>query len=173
MNNSLCPCGSETNLETCCLPIIKGSQTPATAEDLLRARYAAFTLGEVDFLLATHHSRTRADAKREEIVEWSKNSEWYGLKIIQKEAGGENDNNGSIVFCAKYRDFAKDSETGKLSDIQDHWEKSLFERENGQWRLLDAQGVRPMPIRRAGPKVGRNDPCPCGSGKKHKMCCGN
>lgn len=26
-------------------------------------------------------------------------------------------------------------------------------------------------VRRAGPKVGRNDPCPCGSGKKHKKCC--
>jgi preprotein translocase subunit SecA len=25
---------------------------------------------------------------------------------------------------------------------------------------------------RAGPKVGRNDPCPCGSGKKFKHCCG-
>jgi len=28
-----------------------------------------------------------------------------------------------------------------------------------------------MPVRR-GPKVGRNDPCPCGSGKKFKKCCG-
>jgi uncharacterized protein YecA (UPF0149 family) len=27
-------------------------------------------------------------------------------------------------------------------------------------------------IRRAVPKVGRNDPCPCGSGKKYKKCCG-
>jgi preprotein translocase subunit SecA len=25
---------------------------------------------------------------------------------------------------------------------------------------------------RSGPKVGRNDPCPCGSGKKYKACCG-
>ncbi|WP_257720225.1 PBPRA1643 family SWIM/SEC-C metal-binding motif protein [Heliomicrobium modesticaldum] len=25
----------------------------------------------------------------------------------------------------------------------------------------------------AGPKIGRNDPCPCGSGKKYKKCCGN
>jgi preprotein translocase subunit SecA len=25
---------------------------------------------------------------------------------------------------------------------------------------------------RSGPKVGRNDPCPCGSGKKYKQCCG-
>jgi Flp pilus assembly protein TadD len=28
------------------------------------------------------------------------------------------------------------------------------------------------PVRRAGPKIGRNDPCPCGSGKKYKKCCG-
>ena len=27
-------------------------------------------------------------------------------------------------------------------------------------------------VRRASPKIGRNDPCPCGSGKKYKMCCG-
>ncbi len=27
------------------------------------------------------------------------------------------------------------------------------------------------PVRRAGPKVGRNDPCPCGSGRKYKKCC--
>ena len=27
------------------------------------------------------------------------------------------------------------------------------------------------PIRRVGAKIGRNDPCPCGSGKKHKNCC--
>jgi curved DNA-binding protein CbpA len=29
-----------------------------------------------------------------------------------------------------------------------------------------------QPVRRAEPKVGRNDPCPCGSGKKYKRCCG-
>lgn len=29
-----------------------------------------------------------------------------------------------------------------------------------------------LPIRREAPKVGRNDPCPCGSGKKYKSCCG-
>ena len=30
----------------------------------------------------------------------------------------------------------------------------------------------PEPVRRTTPKVGRNDPCPCGSGKKFKNCCG-
>jgi len=33
-------------------------------------------------------------------------------------------------------------------------------------------GGTPHPYRREAPKVGRNDPCPCGSGKKYKKCCG-
>ncbi len=35
-----------------------------------------------------------------------------------------------------------------------------------------APGADGRPLRREGPKVGRNDPCPCGSGKKYKQCCG-
>ena len=30
----------------------------------------------------------------------------------------------------------------------------------------------PKPVRHQGPRIGRNDPCPCGSGKKYKKCCG-
>jgi hypothetical protein len=32
--------------------------------------------------------------------------------------------------------------------------------------------VLPVPIVNVSPKIGRNDPCPCGSGKKYKKCCG-
>ena len=37
-----------------------------------------------------------------------------------------------------------------------------------------SEGGAPVkrPVRRQAPKVGRNDPCPCGSGKKYKKCCG-
>ncbi|MRR08909.1 preprotein translocase subunit SecA [bacterium] len=40
--------------------------------------------------------------------------------------------------------------------------------------LGQPQGERPrlQPVTNQGPKVGRNDPCPCGSGKKYKKCCG-
>jgi len=37
---------------------------------------------------------------------------------------------------------------------------------------MRAEPPHPMPARREGNKVGRNDPCPCGSGKKYKKCCG-
>jgi uncharacterized protein YecA (UPF0149 family) len=33
------------------------------------------------------------------------------------------------------------------------------------------EGFPMEPYVRPGPKVGRNDPCPCGSGKKYKKCC--
>ena len=36
----------------------------------------------------------------------------------------------------------------------------------------DAEAKKKQPSRRAEPKVGRNDLCPCGSGKKYKKCCG-
>jgi preprotein translocase subunit SecA len=35
-----------------------------------------------------------------------------------------------------------------------------------------SEGQKPKPEKRKEPKVGRNDPCPCGSGKKYKKCCG-
>lgn len=53
-------------------------------------------------------------------------------------------------------------------------------RLRAHWRQSPANTPRPwfddlqggMPLVRAAPKVGRNDPCPCGSGKKFKRCCG-
>ena len=36
----------------------------------------------------------------------------------------------------------------------------------------ESKEVSHIPVTNEGPKVGRNDPCPCGSGKKYKNCCG-
>jgi preprotein translocase subunit SecA len=44
--------------------------------------------------------------------------------------------------------------------------------EGRQPKGATAPGADGRPLRRQGPKVGRNDPCPCGSGKKYKQCCG-
>ena len=158
-----CPCGSERKLDECCLPIIRGKRKATTAEELLRARYTAFTLGEVDFILGSHHSRTVKDVKREEISEWSKNSEWLGLKILESAGGAATDDKATLVFQAQYKVKDKDKE-------EEHFEKSFFEKENGEWKFLDAHGLHQGPYVRAEPKLGRNDPCPCGSGKKYKKC---
>jgi uncharacterized protein YecA (UPF0149 family) len=45
------------------------------------------------------------------------------------------------------------------------------DREEDLLELLPGE-YAPAPMRRPAPKVGRNEPCPCGSGKKFKKCCG-
>jgi uncharacterized protein YecA (UPF0149 family) len=51
--------------------------------------------------------------------------------------------------------------------------QSLEEEENAPDETDDAVPARAVPIVEHAPKVGRNDPCPCGSGKKYKKCCGS
>ncbi len=162
-SNSPCPCCSEKSFGECCQPILKGRERAETAEDLLRARYTAFVVGEVDFIVSSHHSKTKAEVNRDEIAKWSKDSEWEGLKILQKEAGTASDSTGTLIFHAKYKQEGK---------TQDHYEKSFFEKEQGEWNFLDAQGIQTGPYVRTEPKLGRNDPCHCGSGKKFKRCHG-
>lgn len=53
--------------------------------------------------------------------------------------------------------------------IIDEPRRSLGHIKKGAARKSKARGVRVQP--RTEPKVGRNEPCPCGSGKKYKYCC--
>jgi uncharacterized protein YchJ len=50
-------------------------------------------------------------------------------------------------------------------------EKSEFQCIDGAWYFVRPVRQGPAPVKSAHPKVGRNDPCPCGSGKKYKHCC--
>jgi SEC-C motif domain protein len=158
-----CPCTSGKTYGSCCQPIQDGKSKAKTAEELLRARYSSFVTGNIDFILATHHSATKHDVNREEITSWSKGATWKGLEILQKEAGEAKDETGTLIFHAKY-----DME----NEEQNHYEKSTFEKENGEWKFLDAIPLRNGPYVREEPKIGRNDPCSCGSGKKFKKCHG-
>ena len=49
---------------------------------------------------------------------------------------------------------------------------SKFVREQDGWKFSDGDLVKEKPEVREGPKIGRNDLCPCGSGRKYKKCCG-
>jgi preprotein translocase subunit SecA len=69
--------------------------------------------------------------------------------------------------------------TRKLFLVQLAREEEVAEMEAEQRRKRQAlarqggpQPVAQGPVKREGDKVGRNDPCPCGSGKKYKRCCG-
>lgn len=53
----------------------------------------------------------------------------------------------------------------------DAFDKALARAESARAEL-PVEGQIPQPVVREGEKIGRNDPCPCGSGKKYKRCCG-
>ena len=159
----LCPCGSSKEYAQCCRPLIKGEEQAATAEALMRSRYSAHVNVEVDYIHDTTHPDKREGYNRQAVAAWCKRSEWQALEVVGVTDGGEDDQTGTVEFIARYR------EKGKLVK---HHEIAEFARKDDRWYFVDGQAPKQEQIVRQGPKVGRNDPCPCGSGKKYKKCCG-
>ena len=158
-----CPCGSGKNYPDCCQPYIVGERNAPTAEILMRSRYTAYAKADVDYLYDTTHAEQRETFNRKDSESWARKSEWLSLEIIRTEAGEENDETGLVEFAAKYR--------SKNKSIRHH-ELAEFKKEEGKWYFVDGKPPEIVQVVRQGPKIGRNDPCPCGSGKKYKKCCG-
>jgi SEC-C motif-containing protein len=140
-----------------------GDQSAETAEALMRARYSAYAKAQVKFVLDTTHPSQRDQYTEAGIRRWARNSEWRGLTIVGTERGTAADDTGTVEFIADY------FEKGRRNR---HHEIAQFKRSEGQWYFYDGRAPAPKTVVRESPKVGRNDPCPCGSGRKHKKCCG-
>jgi SEC-C motif domain protein len=158
-----CICGKGESTETCCGPFLKRERRPDTAEALMRSRYTAYATGDIDYIIETHDPKRVEEIDRASTESWSKQSQWLGLEIIAAEAGGPADEQGSVEFCARY----------KLKNVTiNHRERAEFRKHEGRWVFVDGKEIAAPPVRYEEPRAGRNDPCPCGSGKKHKKCCG-
>jgi SEC-C motif-containing protein len=155
-----CPCSSGLLFANCCEPVLKGERESETAAELMRARYSAFATGAIDFIVATTHSKTRPEVSIPDIRQWSESSTWQGLEII--DTSDIDENKTLLSFEARFTQRGKE---------QRHREKSVFEREDGKWRFVTGEELKNPTVRYETPRVGRNDPCPCGSGKKYKKCC--
>lgn len=157
---SYCPCGSGAAFQHCCAPCLDGSRPAQTAEQLMRSRYTAHVVCEVDYLLRTWRCPDPAAVDPAAVRRWAQQSEWHGLTVHRTLQGGAEDGQGWVEFTATYRD-----KTAPAAALQQHREKSWFIRENGHWFYVDGEDPQQD-------KPGRNTPCPCGSGKKFKRCCG-
>jgi SEC-C motif domain protein len=161
--NDLCPCGSGKKYSDCCEPLIKGTKKAPTAETLMRARYTAYVVHAINFIISTcEEGEGIADIDRKATEDWSNQSSWHGLRILRTEKGQEADDEGVVEFEADYT----------LHGMRDkHHETAAFKKVNGDW-MYTTGALKTTTVKRDGAKVGRNDPCPCGSGKKYKYCCG-
>ena len=156
-----CPCCSGKKYTECCKEVIKNENAP-TAIRLMRSRYTAYSQANWEYLYKTTHVRTRGEFEKNDMNEWLKDNEWTKLEIVSQEHGNINDNQGIVEFKAYYK-----TKSGKTEILH---ERSNFVKENGKWFYVD--GILNPPKVNLMQKVSRNDPCPCGSGKKHKKCCG-
>ncbi|ACM19445.1 SEC-C motif domain protein [Geotalea daltonii FRC-32] len=156
-----CPCGSGSTYETCCQPLINGASQAETAEQLMRSRYSAYVKVETDYILETTHPEHRQNFDPEGTKQWAEQSVWDGLEIVSTEKGGAADTDGTVEFIARFR------EKGVRKT---HHELAEFKKDAGRWFFTDGSAVPARPL--VSSKVGRNDPCPCGSGQKYKKCCG-
>ena len=118
-----CACGSGTLYAACCGPLHEGREQAATAERLMRSRYAAYAVGALDHVFRTWHPRTRPDD-----VLGTPGLEWTGLEVLDVVAGGPGDETGEVEFRAAYRSPAG---SGVLH------ERSRFERRAGRWVYVD------------------------------------
>jgi SEC-C motif-containing protein len=155
---SACSCGSGLALDACCGPILAGAPAP-TPEALMRSRYTAFVQGNVDHLHRTHAPEIRKDFNRAEAQRTAAEVEWLGLTILHASEDGDA---GTVEFSVRFRRGGQ--------ELTQH-EVSRFRRHEGHWLYEGGKVSANHPPRHV-VKTGRNDPCPCGSGKKYKKCCG-
>jgi SEC-C motif-containing protein len=99
----------------------EGAGTAATAERLMRSRYSAYVLGDVDHLLRTWHPSTRPAS-----LQLDDDLRWDGLEVLARERGGPFDDEGTVEFRAHHRHRFADGR-GAVHEV------SRFVREAGRW----------------------------------------
>ncbi len=147
-----CPCNPKQRYELCCQPFHQGKSFPDTAEQLMRSRYSAFVLGEIDYIIETTIPAQQQFLNKQEITEWSRQTQWHKLQI-----------NNHTPNIGK-RHASVDFEAFFITDdgMQSHREHSTFVTIENRWYFID-------PVRTG---VTNKQPCICGSGEKFKHCCG-
>ncbi|MBA2777563.1 YchJ family protein [Billgrantia kenyensis] len=143
-----CPCNPGRPYAACCGRFHGGEPAPSP-EALMRSRFSAFALGLDDYLRDTWHPSTRPATLG--LVDETR---WLRLEVLDQGSAGEH---GHVHFRATFREGRR---WGVLA------ENSRFVYEAGRWFYVDGEPT----MERL--KPGRNDPCPCGSGRKFKSCCG-
>lgn len=156
-----CACGSGTPFADCCGVYIAGAPAP-TPEALMRARYTAFKLGNLDFIESTCTQEGLQSFNRVEMQKSIPDTDFQTFELRGSTGGGAEDETGSVTFAFRYRFNGQDFAQAEIAH---------FRRVDGQW-LYDYSEINPKSAPVRVQSVGRNDPCPCGSGKKYKKCCG-
>lgn len=125
-----CPCGSDQDYQQCCAPLHSGEQVAKTAEQLMRSRYSAYALKEIDYLYETLYPDKRTEEYRSEMAAWANRAEFTRLEILAKKQGRSLDKTGKVEFVAYYRQFGEEKQMHEIS---------RFRRYRGRWHYVDGE----------------------------------
>ncbi|WP_230655790.1 YchJ family protein [Psychrobacter sp. I-STPA10] len=188
--NHSCPCqiltntvpltqnNSQPSYANCCQPLHQslqtGQQFAQTAEQLMRSRYSAFVLQNIDYIVATTLPSQQPLLDILAIKTWAQETNWSGLEIIS-----HNPQIGKRHAQVEFKAYFTTAE-----GLQCHHELSAFvkikvkssdesaknakEKTLEKWFFIDP--TVDMVI--SGKAISQKQPCICGSGEKFKRCCG-
>jgi SEC-C motif-containing protein len=129
---SACPCGSGKKFDDCCGIFIEGTQQPETPEQLMRSRYTAFVMQDMEYVQKTTDPQTKFDFDFEANRSWAEESEFVGLKILKTSMDG---NKGMVEFQAQFRSRAGEGS----ATVQTHHEISKFRKQAGVWYFREGR----------------------------------
>jgi SEC-C motif-containing protein len=126
-----CPCGSEEPFGRCCLPLHLGERQAETAERLMRARYSAYAVGDLDYVWQTWHPKTRPPELADPGLTWT------GLEIVDTVDGRPGDESGEVEFRAFYRPNRRSGTRGRDEPNGYLHERSRFAVRARRWFYVD------------------------------------
>lgn len=147
-----CYCCSGKPFTECCEPYLSLKQDADSCEALMRSRYSAYCTADTAYLVATLHPSQHTINLAEEITAFANSVHFCRLHI---SSSSQTSTSGQVSFTAYFLHHQKLDTIAELSDF-------IYEN---RWYYKSGQLENIEPI-----KLGRNDPCPCGSGKKFKHC---
>ncbi len=100
--------------------MVDGRRKAPTPEALMRSRYTAYVVKNVDYLVRTTHPSARSDGLAKSIRKWMRQVEWLKLHVIAAEGD-------RVEFMAEYLSATAPGR---------HHECSVFEKVDGEWFYL-------------------------------------
>lgn len=130
--SSACPCRSGLTYGACCWSLHRGERHAPDPATLARSRYAAFALGEIDYLIRTLHPdhidlALPEDVLRSTLGSACREHRYTGFEILEVTL---TEAHGTVKFRARVFRRGVD-----LSFV----ELSRFEKVDGTWRYKDGQ----------------------------------
>lgn len=155
-----CCCGSAQTYDRCCQPYHIGLKIAETPEILMRSRYSAYSLGNIDYIQATMRGKASVGFDPVTAQLWAQRVIWIKLQIIN--ANPPSAVQGYVDFIATFVDNKTVCQMHEISE---------FQYTEGRWFYVDGKAGS-VYSKTTEESILPNTMCPCGSMKKWKHCHG-